>query len=193
MEPYIYNVYICEIRDNMIHLSIDCGFDIHINKTLKLYKIDPDINKIILKELKNKIMNKQLKIHVLKNVNYECVIYDKNENINEWIDNYNINLTKAIKEHGLYLGMILPEDNEFLWISKASLEQELPPYWIEDTNKDNRVFYSNTKTKQSIWEHPCDELYREMYKSEKNKLSINEIINLEDINIQVGEINTEEL
>ena len=88
MEPYIYNVYICEIRDNMIHLSIDCGFDIHINKTLKLYKIDPDINKIILKELKNKILNKQLKIHVLKNVLMTLLINVLIKTINKLCNNY---------------------------------------------------------------------------------------------------------
>ena len=185
MEPYIYNAYICNLERNIVHCSIDCGFSIHIDKTLPLYKVQPIINKTILKELKNKIINKRLSIQIIKEEQYQCILFDNNENINEWIHNYTITLKEAIKEHGIYLGMTFPEDNELLWIAKASLEQELPPYWIEGKTKDNRIFYSNSKTKESAWEHPCDELYREMYKCEKSKQTLNVRIDLEDIMVDI--------
>jgi hypothetical protein len=38
-----------------------------------------------------------------------------------------------------------------------------------DANGD--IYYFNFATAESIWDHPCDEYYREMVKREKSKLA----------------------
>jgi len=34
---------------------------------------------------------------------------------------------------------------------------------------DENIYYFNFVTGESIWDHPCDEYYRKLYESEKEK------------------------
>lgn len=49
------------------------------------------------------------------------------------------------------------------------MKAPLPDPWKPCQSKDGEIFYYNTETKQSTWEHPCDNYYRSLYQKEKTK------------------------
>lgn len=83
-----------------------------------------------------------------------------------------------IMEYGKWLGMQLPEDNCFLWIAKEGLKAPLPENWKPCKSEKEELYYFNFKTGQSIWDHPLDDHYKELLKSEKEKKSTR---SLEDV------------
>lgn len=80
-----------------------------------------------------------------------------------------------IMEYGKWLGMQLPEDNCFLWIAKEGLKAPLPENWKPCKSEKDELYYFNFKTGQSIWDHPMDDHYKELLKSEKEKKSTRSI------------------
>ena len=46
--------------------------------------------------------------------------------------------------------------SKLLWIAEAALKAPLPFGWVEHKNQHGEVFYYNTKSKESTWEHPMD-------------------------------------
>jgi len=76
---------------------------------------------------------------------------------------------EEIKEYAAYLGVNLKEDPELLWIVKEGLKASVPSPWKPCRTLEGSIFYFNFETKQSTWEHPLDQYYKELYKSEKNK------------------------
>lgn len=72
-----------------------------------------------------------------------------------------------IVEYGKWLGMKLPEDNAFLWIAREGLKAPLPENWKACQSDKNELYYFNFKTGQSIWDHPMDEHFKELFKNEK--------------------------
>lgn len=73
-------------------------------------------------------------------------------------------------EYGKWLGMELPEDMPLLWIAREGLKAPLPDNWKACKSEKGELYYFNFKTGQSIWDHPSDEHYRELFKTEKAKL-----------------------
>src|SRR6476660_3252229 len=65
--------------------------------------------------------------------------------------------------------MDINKDQELLWIAKESLKAPLPPDWKPCQANDDSIYYFNFKTGESVWDHPCDEYYRRMYREEKEK------------------------
>ncbi len=41
--------------------------------------------------------------------------------------------------------------------------------YIYSQTDDDNIYYFNFVTGESIWDHPCDEYYRKLYESEKEK------------------------
>ena len=41
--------------------------------------------------------------------------------------------------------------------------------WETGENEDGVTYYFNTETEQSVWDHPMDEHYRNLFQDEKNK------------------------
>ncbi|KAG5509848.1 hypothetical protein JKF63_07493 [Porcisia hertigi] len=73
-------------------------------------------------------------------------------------------------EYGKWLGMELPEDMPLLWIAREGLKAPLPEHWKACKSEKGELYYFNFKTGQSIWDHPSDEHYRGLLKTEKTKL-----------------------
>ena len=73
--------------------------------------------------------------------------------------------------------MDIERESELFWIARDSLKAPLPKDWkpwyylfIKSQSEDGNIYYFNFVTGESIWDHPCDETFREMYKTEKEKL-----------------------
>merc|ERR1719329_614814 len=61
-------------------------------------------------------------------------------------------------------------DEDLLWISLRGLKEPLPRPWRACESPVNReVFYFNTLTGESTWDHPCDERHRKLYELERRK------------------------
>ncbi|KAH8608781.1 WW domain [Trypanosoma vivax] len=78
-----------------------------------------------------------------------------------------------IAEYAEWMGMKLPEDNEFLYIAREGLKAPLPQYWRPCRTNDDEIYYFNFKTGESTWSHPMDDYYREKFrkvKAEKENL-----------------------
>jgi hypothetical protein len=73
---------------------------------------------------------------------------------------------QEVKDYAEWLGMDVDVDTELLWIAREGLRAPLPAPWkpceIIDTNE---IFYFNFETGESVWDHPVDEFYKEMYRS----------------------------
>lgn len=72
-----------------------------------------------------------------------------------------------IIEYAKWLGMKLPEDEDLLYIAKEGLKAPLPDPWKPCKTHDDDIYYFNFKSGESVWEHPCDKYYREMYERAK--------------------------
>ncbi|CAD8211413.1 unnamed protein product [Paramecium pentaurelia] len=77
---------------------------------------------------------------------------------------------QEIREYAIHLGMNLPEDNKYLDIAEAGLKAQLPDEWKICSKKINgidQVYYKNKKTKEIIYDHPCDMIYSKKYEEAK--------------------------
>ncbi|TPX32185.1 hypothetical protein SmJEL517_g04616 [Synchytrium microbalum] len=76
---------------------------------------------------------------------------------------------EEILEYAQFLGMDVEKEKDLFWIARESLKAPLPPNWKPCSTDDNTVYYFNFTTGESLWDHPCDEHYRKLYETEKNK------------------------
>merc|ERR1712228_596960 len=58
---------------------------------------------------------------------------------------------------------------ELMWIAEEGLKAPLPSEWKPCKTDDDDIYYFNFDSGESRWEHPCDEYYKKLYKSEKEK------------------------
>ncbi|CAE7447959.1 Cep164 [Symbiodinium natans] len=77
---------------------------------------------------------------------------------------------QEILDYSEWLGMD-ENDKDLMWIARAGLKVPLPPPWKPCTTggDENEVFYFNFETGESVWDHPCDEYHRMLYKKERAK------------------------
>lgn len=76
-----------------------------------------------------------------------------------------------IVEYGKWLGMQLPGDEHLLWIAREGLKAPLPEHWKACKSEKGELYYFNFKSGQSIWDHPLDDHYKELFKKEKENPS----------------------
>ena len=66
--------------------------------------------------------------------------------------------------------MDLEKEKDLLWIAREGLRAPLPEHWkpckVPGTGD---IYYFNFQTGDSVWEHPCDEYYKNLYATEKAK------------------------
>lgn len=70
---------------------------------------------------------------------------------------------QAVREHARYLGIDPDADSDLLWLAAEALTAELPPDWETGSTGDGVMYYYNTTSGESMWEHPLDSTYRERY------------------------------
>ncbi|CAJ1401844.1 unnamed protein product [Effrenium voratum] len=77
---------------------------------------------------------------------------------------------QEILDYSEWLGMDVEKDKDLMWIARAGLKVPLPPPWKPcTTGEESEVFYFNFETGESVWDHPCDEFHRLLYKKERAK------------------------
>lgn len=78
---------------------------------------------------------------------------------------------EELVEYATWLGMDLANHKDLLWIAKDALTAPLPNDWKPCLTEEDEIYYFNFTTGRSIWDHPCDEYYRNIYKEEAEKLN----------------------
>ena len=51
------------------------------------------------------------------------------------------------------------QDPVLNWVGDQFVNSELPPYWSEHIDNEGRVYYFDSLTKTSSWQHPLEELF----------------------------------
>lgn len=67
-----------------------------------------------------------------------------------------------VKEYAEYLGLDWETEAQLRWIAEEGVIAPVPHPWKACTENGDDVFYFNFQTGESIWDHPCDEQYRNM-------------------------------
>ena len=73
-------------------------------------------------------------------------------------------------DYAYWLGMDPVKEEGLLWIAREALKAPLPEHWKPCRSPTNEIYYFNFQTGESVWEHPCDEYYKNLYQEEKKKL-----------------------
>ena len=70
-----------------------------------------------------------------------------------------------------------PEDDHLRWIPREALKAPLPERWKPCKTNDGEIYYFNFASGESVWDHPCDEYYKKLYKEEKalSELGLSEL------------------
>jgi hypothetical protein len=106
---------------------------------------------------------------------------------------------QEINEYAEWLGMDLMQDEELRWIASEGLKAPLPPAWKPCQSSDGDIFYFNFETGESVWDHPCDEHYRRVYRRARAPVRVITISGSKDTDtnmlyvVCVGSLNGEEL
>eukprot|EP00667_Euglena_gracilis_P025455 EG_transcript_29895 len=75
-----------------------------------------------------------------------------------------------ILEYAAWMGIDAVQHNSLLWIAKEALMATLPPNWRACRDQNGGVYYFNFATGDSLWDHPMDAHYRQLFEQEKQKL-----------------------
>ncbi|NWU19349.1 CE164 protein, partial [Dyaphorophyia castanea] len=69
------------------------------------------------------------------------------------------------------IGIDPDAEPELLWLARECLVTPLPPGWkpCQDIT-GGEIYFFNFENGQSVWEHPCDEHYRQLVIREREKL-----------------------
>jgi hypothetical protein len=67
--------------------------------------------------------------------------------------------------------MDMETEQHLMWIAQEGLLEEPPAEWKPCKSPDGEIYYFNFKTGESMWDHPCDESFRELYR-EQRELSL---------------------
>ena len=74
-------------------------------------------------------------------------------------------------DYAKWLGMDLETEKDLMWIAREGLKAPLPEHWKPCKAPDTGdIYYFNFQTGESVWDHPCDEYYKNLYATEKANL-----------------------
>lgn len=65
--------------------------------------------------------------------------------------------------------MDVNEDRDLFWIAKEGLKAPLPEPWKPCRTAKGEIYYFNFQNGDSIWDHPCDQHYKNLFLEEKAK------------------------
>merc|ERR1719343_120499 len=69
---------------------------------------------------------------------------------------------EEVREYAEFLGIDIDKEPHLEWIARQGVVAPVPPPWKACTENGEDVFYFNFETAESVWDHPCDETYRNM-------------------------------
>lgn len=78
---------------------------------------------------------------------------------------------QEIEDYARFLGMDPDQtiDREFMWIAKQGLMEPVPEPWQAMKDQNDNIVYVNKKTEQETHQHPCDDLYRQLFIKERSE------------------------
>lgn len=95
---------------------------------------------------------------------------------------------QEIKEYAQWLGADIETDQDLFYIAREALMSDLPKEWkIYQKNDGGDPFFFNTKTGESIWDHPLDDYYKELFREEKQMKTQNASLKNVIINLPLNE------
>ncbi|NXW72486.1 CE164 protein, partial [Hirundo rustica] len=69
------------------------------------------------------------------------------------------------------IGIDPDKESELLWLARECLVTPLPPQWKACQHiGGGDIYYFNFENGVSMWEHPCDEHYKQLVIQEREKL-----------------------
>ncbi|XP_074653247.1 uncharacterized protein LOC141907487 isoform X2 [Tubulanus polymorphus] len=78
---------------------------------------------------------------------------------------------EEIHEYAQVIGIDPDNEHELLWIAREGINAPLPEHWKPCQDPNGDIYYFNFQTGDSIWDHPCDEYYRNMVSQERTKIA----------------------
>lgn len=78
---------------------------------------------------------------------------------------------KEVEDYAEWLGADVNADKDLFWIAREALKAKIPPGWKLYQRKDGSgdPFYFNSDTGESLWDHPLDAHYKQLFADEKKK------------------------
>eukprot|EP00930_Biecheleria_cincta_P075648 TRINITY_DN62826_c0_g1_i1.p1 TRINITY_DN62826_c0_g1~~TRINITY_DN62826_c0_g1_i1.p1 ORF type:complete len:620 (+),score=132.05 TRINITY_DN62826_c0_g1_i1:39-1898(+) len=76
---------------------------------------------------------------------------------------------EEVLEYAEYLGINPQDEPHLMWIAKEGVTAPVPHPWKACTENGDDVFYFNFESGESLWDHPSDEIYRNMVEEERKK------------------------
>ncbi|EER03883.1 conserved hypothetical protein, partial [Perkinsus marinus ATCC 50983] len=61
--------------------------------------------------------------------------------------------TEEVRDYALWLGLT-DDDHDLFWIAVQALTTPIPKPWVQCQTDSGDVFFHNSKTKESVWDHP---------------------------------------
>lgn len=68
----------------------------------------------------------------------------------------------ALREYGEGLGVHFVVDADLRWLVHEAFNAPLPTSWYEYTDEEGRLFFFRAASGESSWEHPMDQVYRDL-------------------------------
>ncbi|KAF1316297.1 Centrosomal protein, partial [Globisporangium splendens] len=75
----------------------------------------------------------------------------------------------ALRDHAVSLGVDPDAEPHLMAVVEEALLVALPDGWEQGETEDGTLYYFNSNTEESIWEHPLDEHYREVIQTKKSE------------------------
>ncbi|KAG2989188.1 hypothetical protein PC128_g16973 [Phytophthora cactorum] len=76
---------------------------------------------------------------------------------------------EVLRDHARSLGVDPNSESYLLPLVQEALLVELPADWEQGETEDVTLYYFNSSTEESIWEHPLDAHYRELIQAKKEE------------------------
>ncbi|XP_061224172.1 centrosomal protein of 164 kDa [Neopsephotus bourkii] len=77
---------------------------------------------------------------------------------------------QEVQDYARAIGIDPKKEPELLWLAREGIVAVLPPGWKPCQDTTGEIYYFNFVNGQSVWDHPCDDHYRELVIQEREKL-----------------------
>ncbi|XP_061448808.1 centrosomal protein of 164 kDa isoform X2 [Rhineura floridana] len=77
---------------------------------------------------------------------------------------------QEINEFARVIGIDPENEAELMWLAREGIVAPLPAEWKPCQDITGDIYYFNFANGQSMWDHPCDERYRQLVAKEREKL-----------------------
>ncbi|KFQ42988.1 Centrosomal protein of 164 kDa, partial [Nestor notabilis] len=77
---------------------------------------------------------------------------------------------QEVQDYARAIGIDPEKEPELLWLAREGIVAMLPPGWKPCQDITGEIYYFNFANGQSVWDHPCDDHYRELVIQEREKL-----------------------